>query len=326
MWLMGFGSEPVFDYTAARFRELGAPNIIDVENIIYEDAPSIDYDGRRLRLSSACYGETILTHDDTIYHRLFLRIENLATASSILKDICDAFAAFAFDAPAGTLIVNRPGASACNSSKAGQLKILAEMGFRIPSTIVSLCREALLEFYKTHAVVICKGISGQRTIARILSQGELQSLPHLQQIPIMLQEYIPGFDVRVHCVGIESTSIKIETEFTDYRYAQDAGHHVVFTAIELPPRVWELCWRYMKRERQEFAAFDFRVDAGEWWLLEVNPMPGYSFFDVHCDKAISSNLWSLLSRGYSNHYSPQPIVPFITAQFRPQVRVGVSRR
>jgi D-alanine-D-alanine ligase-like ATP-grasp enzyme len=45
-----------------------------------------------------------------------------------------------------------------------------------------------------------------------------------------------------------------------------------------------------------FTGWDFKIDAaGQYWCLEVNPMPGYGCYDRRCDGAISTELLRYLS-------------------------------
>jgi glutathione synthase/RimK-type ligase-like ATP-grasp enzyme len=179
------------------------------------------------------------------------------------------------------------------------------------------------QFAATEEQTINKGVSGVRTIAKRFSRAWWENLSREIDPPILVQKFIAGFDVRVHCVGIASIALKIESDADDYRYAHRYGKTIEMSAIELPGALKAQCWAHMKAERLEFAAFDFRVCDGQWWLLEVNPMPGFAFFDRQCGGAISRAIWESLKRGYSNLLDCGTH-PFIEAERRPEVDQGYT--
>jgi hypothetical protein len=69
------------------------------------------------------------------------------------------------------------------------------------------------------------------------------------------------------------------------------------------------------------------MNGDDWWLLEVNPMPGFAFFDRNCDLLISEMLHRKLCTGYGSFL---PIEGqrdiYITGDRLPIVDQGSSNR
>jgi hypothetical protein len=321
IFLIGFGSEGVFNYVVSKLSGRPGLHVVDLDQLIYEPDCVVEYSDGKIKISSGarCLA---LSKEDAIYHRVFIRKERDDRVTMRLSKIYNALVALSLDASAAALFINRPLAGALNASKPAQLAKLKRAGFSIPETTVSLERRALSKFLECYVEVISKGISGIRTRAALFEGCELDALPAHLDVPAMLQRYVPGFDVRLHCIGLSAISLKIETGFTDYRYAERFGYELSFSRCETPPDIVDLCWRYMKNERQEFAGFDFKVHEGKWILLEANPMPGFSYFDAKCGGEIVEALWDQLQRGYSNLPNVRPAEVVVPVERRPSVDVG----
>jgi hypothetical protein len=322
--LIGFGSESVFSYTVEKLRQRSDLAVVDLESFIYDDSAGVEYDGRNIEV----HGKNSLSilAGTPIYHRAFIRKETREDAQERLRSFYNALVAFSLDQGQGALLINHPLAGAANTSKAAQLRLLSVVGFLTPETLLSTNRANLELFCRLFPSPISKGASGARTIAGRITIDDMQIGSASQPWPVLLQEYIGGFDVRLHCVGLMSIGLQIRTEYVDYRYAERNGYPIQVEPINAPPDIMEKCWKYMCAEKQEFTAFDFRVSGSNWYLLEVNPMPGYSFFDKLCDGQISKALSQLLSQGYSNLFRPSRETAFVPEERRPQVDIGKPRR
>ncbi len=322
--LLGYGSESVFQYAAEKLaKRIDGVTVIDVEDYIYDENCHFEMQGDVLLLEGRERIE--LAAHTPIYHRFFYRQEADAEAAGRLSKLYRTFVRRSIAIDSGTLLINNPLAGALNSSKPAQLSSLKSLGFRVPETIVSLDGRVLRDFVRRYDRVISKGASSIRTIADIVESADLGSIGNRYSWPVMLQQFIGGYDVRLHQVGLRSIALKIETDHPDYRYAERNGVPIHYGPIEVPPEIFQLCWKYMKTEKQEFVAFDFRVENDVWYLLEANPMPGYSFFDRMCEEQISDALAALLSQGYSNLCTFESHRGFLPPARRPAVDMGAIR-
>ena len=97
-----------------------------------------------------------------------------------------------------------------------------------------------------------------------------------------------GADARVHVVSDEIVAQRLSADTVDYRRGGVMDDLEVF---ELPERIRDLVIAGTRHIGLAFAGWDFKIDSDEhYWCLEVNPMPGYSPYDLRCDGAITRTL------------------------------------
>ncbi|HEV8495733.1 MAG TPA: hypothetical protein VGQ56_02660 [Gemmatimonadaceae bacterium] len=191
-------------------------------------------------------------------------------------------------------VVNRPQAMAANNSKPYQLAQIAGFGFAVPDTIVTTDDEAVRCFRARHGKVIYKSVSGVRSIVSQLAEDELADVANC---PTQFQEYVPGVDVRVHVVGDELLSVRIVCAADDYRYAARSGCEVAMEPVDLPADVAERCRAMAAGMELHLAGIDLRhAPSGEWYCLEVNPSPGFTYFEAITGQPISAAVGELLVR------------------------------
>ena len=148
-----------------------------------------------------------------------------------------------------------------------------------------------LEFLDRYGEAIVKTITGVRGTAMLVTAGHLDDFTSSQG-PIHLQQRIEGFDVRVHLVGEEVFGERIDTTCVDYR---TRGADARYRPISVPDELRQVMISAARGMGLEFTGWDFRVDGrGRWWCLEANPMPGYDWYDLRCDGAISDAVCRLL--------------------------------
>jgi glutathione synthase/RimK-type ligase-like ATP-grasp enzyme len=207
----------------------------------------------------------------------------------------------------GAYVVNRPQAMAANNSKPYQLAQIAGFGFAVPDTLVTTDAIAVREFRKRHGRVIYKSVSGVRSIVSQLDDEE-SALADVANCPTQFQEYIPGVDVRVHVVGDEILSVRIVSGADDYRYASRAGCEVEMEPIDLPAEVSERCRAMAVGMGLHLAGIDLRQRAADdWYCLEVNPSPGFTYYEAVTGQPISEAVAELLVRQdvFSRQLSPE---------------------
>lgn len=182
-------------------------------------------------------------------------------------------------------VVNRSAPQASNGSKPLQAQLIREAGFDVPETLVTSDPDAALAFRDLHGRVIYKSASGARSIVSELRDDDLPRLGRLRWCPVQFQRLVPGRDVRVHCVGGEVFATAIDTTGTDYRYAGDG---TTLTAFALPDGLAERALDLTARLRLEFSGIDLRLGPdGEAWCFEVNPSPGFSYYEEHTGQPIA---------------------------------------
>jgi glutathione synthase/RimK-type ligase-like ATP-grasp enzyme len=193
-----------------------------------------------------------------------------------------------------------------NHSKPYQALLVRKCGLLIPPTLVTNDPEEARRFIdEWGGDVIYKSASGVRSIVRRLGPEQLKRLPLLRHAPSQFQAFIPGDNVRVHTVGERVFATRVRSTAVDYRYAQREGADVQMEAMELPSEVASACLRLADSMGLLFAGIDLKVtDAGEYYCFEVNPSPGFLYYEQYTGQPISTALADLLLQGCGRSTNP----------------------
>lgn len=224
------------------------------------------------------------------------RVEGGAGASPAFEAY-QALETFANTAP--VLVVNRPAAGLSNGSKPYQQALIRRHGFAVPRTLVTTEPAAARRFYEScDGRVIYKSVSYVRSIVRRLGPADLDRLDMVRACPTQFQEFVPGVDVRVHTVGRRVFATEIVTDATDYRYAGREGAERGMRPVELPAAVADRCLRLAADLGLAISGVDLRRRPdGTYYCFEVNPAPGFSFYEQFTGQRIGAAIADLLCRG-----------------------------
>lgn len=194
-------------------------------------------------------------------------------------------------------VINPMRAMAGNNSKPFQAAQIEATGFRIPDTLVTTDPEAAQEFWDRHGRVVYKSLSGVRSIVSQLTLAHRARLSEVAWCPTQFQQYVPGTDVRVHVVGESLFACEIVSDADDYRYAGRQGLAVDMRACELPPECASKCLVLSRALGLPLAGIDLRrTPDGRWYCFEVNPSPGFTYFQIHTGQPIDHAVADLLLR------------------------------
>ncbi len=200
------------------------------------------------------------------------------------------------------LVVNRPTAMATNNSKPFQTAVIRRHGFEVPPTLITNDPAAARDFQERHGQVIYKSISSVRSIVSRLAPEQLSRLEDVVWCPTQFQRQIEGTDYRVHVVGTEVFPCEIVSEADDYRYARREGLSLELRARELPPEVAERSRALAAALGLSFAGVDLRhTPEGRWYCFEVNPSPGFTFYEPDEDPFIADAVARLLLHATLQH-------------------------
>jgi hypothetical protein len=191
------------------------------------------------------------------------------------------------------VVVNRPSAGRSNGSKPFQMQRLAAAGFDVPPWILAPRAEDVIAFTGRclHGAVH-KTCSGLRSPVRRPDRQLLEAL-EAGAAPALLQEYVPGSDVRVHVVGERWFATEIRGAGLDYRYDYDGA---VYVPVDPPEEVVHACVQMAREESLLLAGLDFRVEPrGRWWCLESNPVPTFVPYEMSTGQAIAAAVVELLA-------------------------------
>jgi glutathione synthase/RimK-type ligase-like ATP-grasp enzyme len=96
-------------------------------------------------------------------------------------------------------------------------------------------------------------------------------------------------------VGDDVFPARIESGADDYRYASRQGSTVEMTACTLPADILARCRQVSARLQLPLAGIDLRMTPdGEWYCLEVNPSPAFTYYQSKTYQPISETFTQLL--------------------------------
>jgi glutathione synthase/RimK-type ligase-like ATP-grasp enzyme len=198
------------------------------------------------------------------------------------------------------LVLNRPAAMATNTSKPYQATLIRDCGFPVPETLITTDPEAVREFRDRHGEVIYKSISSTRSVVSRVGPEQMSRLDDLHWCPTQFQEYVPGIDHRVHVIGEEVFACEILSNADDFRYASPQEGATEMRARELPADCVARCRALAAHLELPFAGIDLRLTPdGEWYCFEVNPAPGFTFFQDATGQRIDEAVARFLMAGPS---------------------------
>jgi glutathione synthase/RimK-type ligase-like ATP-grasp enzyme len=197
---------------------------------------------------------------------------------------------------APTRVVNRTAPMTTNGSKPLQAQMIQAAGFAVADTLVTNDPEAVREFRASKRRIVCKSTSGVRSIVREVSDDDMQRLDQIRWCPVQFQEFIPGTDVRVHVVDTRVFATRITSASTDYRYAAREGEPAQLDPLELPTDIAARTVAMAAALKLPFAGIDLRITPdGTAYCFEVNPSPGFSYYEARTGQPIAAAVASYLA-------------------------------
>lgn len=201
------------------------------------------------------------------------------------------------------------------SSKMTQVKIAQELGMRVPATCFSNRKSDILSFASDFDNIVLKSIDNGCVCLNDkdeylfytakTSYSEIKDLPEemFGQTVNFVQNYIEkDFELRITVVcdkvfacRIDSQDMDEDKGKTDWRQGYDQGmRHSVF---DLPDKISDFCFRYLKRMHLNFGCFDFIVTPdGEYVFLECNPNGQWLWIEEETGMKISEAIADALIR------------------------------
>ena len=192
-------------------------------------------------------------------------------------------------------VVNRIGGGMSNNSKPYQSLLLARAGLTVPATLVTSDPDAARAFQAEHGDVIYKSASGIRSIVRRLGPEQLARLAFLRNGPAQFQAFVPG-----HNVGCTPSATRSSPPGSRPRQSTTATPAATGStsrwADDPAPAVEDACLRAARELDLLFAGIDLKeTPDGEYVCFEVNPCPGFIYYERHTGQPISAALADLLN-------------------------------
>lgn len=206
--------------------------------------------------------------------------------------------------------VNHPDRIRIAESKPLQLKLAAELGFRIPRTLVTNDPEEVRRFSAANpGGIIYKPLnsgfilSRQRLCyTRSLSARDLEQIDLIRNAPGIFQENIrKKVELRVTIIGEQVFATEIHSQALaegkdDWRQANvEALPHFPHT---LPKEIEDFCKAFLDRCGLVYGAMDMIVDPrGEYVFLENNPSGQFGWIEGKTGVPLTATLAKMLIAG-----------------------------
>jgi glutathione synthase/RimK-type ligase-like ATP-grasp enzyme len=270
-WLARLGADVTFVSHAAIART----------RVVYRSTPAPTYD-------LTCDGHSICLDDVTAaYLRPYdPRDYESPAAGATAPVVHEMMSAWAEHTPA--LVINRPWAEATNHSKLYQAMRIAKAGFAVPESLVTNDRDHARAFAARHGSLIYKSMSAVRSVVRELDVAALDRIRDMG--PVLFQRRVKGANVRVHVVAEWTAACAIASDAVDYRYGAASAE-----PCTIPDDIAARCVALARDLGLAIAGLD--LIAGEdrrWYCLEVNPNPGFSYYDIAREEPIARRVAELL--------------------------------
>jgi glutathione synthase/RimK-type ligase-like ATP-grasp enzyme len=189
------------------------------------------------------------------------------------------------------VVINRASASTSNDSKLYQAYVAQSFGFATPRTLVTTDSASARAFYDAcGGRVIYKSLSSVRSIVhRLTLEDFAERIKRLPNCPTQFQEVVDGVDVRVHVVGDEIFATEVISSADDYRYARRQGASLDLRPVEIPASIADACRAFTRSLGLVLSGIDLRrTQDDRYYCFEVNPSPGFIFYEANTGQQISS--------------------------------------
>ncbi len=210
------------------------------------------------------------------------------------------------------LWINHPLRVRAASQKIYQLQKAKEVGFNIPSTLVTNQPKDLKEFYDKHKEtgIIVKPLSfpiaeGQQeyyafSTARV-TEKDIGHMEEVQYSPTLFQEEVPKkYELRITVVGNKVFPCKIDSQISsktelDWRFFEP-GKPVPHEATSIPLEIEKKCVKIVKSLGLKFGAIDMIYTPDEKYVfLEINPSGMWGWIEELTGLPISKAIAQLLA-------------------------------
>lgn len=209
-------------------------------------------------------------------------------------------------------VPSKPSVDRFAHNKMKQLSLAAELGFRIPRTLITNSPDGFLDFYSECSGCVVTKALAQKMIfrngepygayTRVVRRRDAAGYRALRYAPMILQEYIPKqVELRVTVVGSRIFAAKIHSQASratrhDWRHNQHDP--TIYAPDALPPAVETLCFHLVRALGLCFGAIDLILTPeGEYVFLEVNPNGQWGWIQHLTGLSIGDAIAELLIRG-----------------------------
>ena len=199
--------------------------------------------------------------------------------------------------------MNHPTYDDAASRKARQLRVAAEVGLKVPRTLITSDPSRARQFVDDAGAgrVIFKTFSCTHAIwreTRLLKPEDIAHLDSVQVAPVIFQEFVPAeCDIRITAVGGQLFPAAIRSVARDglIDFRMSVGDAAV-SAEQLPQAIADKLLKLLKRLGLVYGAIDLRrTPDGEYYFFEVNTAGEFLFIEDRTKQPIAQAIADWLS-------------------------------
>ncbi|PWI21273.1 hypothetical protein DF281_13145 [Kurthia zopfii] len=203
---------------------------------------------------------------------------------------------------AGGIGLTRPSIIRKADNKVIQLGIASAIGFKLPNSLITN-EDLVAKSFTSSNKTIVKPIS----VGKILSSNSVgfiqtnivkatSEIKGLSNSPAYFQFYQPkDYEVRLTIVNEVFFGVRIDSSNKiDWR-KEDAV--LKYSKIDIPSDIAGKCLKMMCQLELKFAAFDFIVNNGDYFFLELNANGQWLWLEEELDIDISTEIMNVLVSG-----------------------------
>ena len=198
-------------------------------------------------------------------------------------------------------------------NKIYQLSLAQDLGFLIPSSIITNDVKDFYGFCKKNDCIVKPIMSGQigwPEMHKVIFTSKLEHEPEDKEInfcPTYIQKRIEKeCDIRLTIVGKYNFAVAIDSQRnsetrTDWRKGENL---LIHRQIEMPRDLIEKSFRMLSILGLQYGAFDFILDkTGKYYFLEVNPNGQWAWIECQTGCDISGAIAKQLLKGEHEEYN-----------------------
>ena len=265
--VIGSSSDKVIQFFAKNLQQSAKKSFCLIDQDLFGNEVHVDDCGWRLASGRSVRHECV----SGVWNRLL----SLEDDDQSVKHQIERFACYLMD-EVYCQVLNRPKHGMSNHAKQYQIGIIETVKLKKIESYICANDRLSWGFYRQ--ALIRKSMSSIRSIVDCVAEDE--KFLWVQE-PELFQRYISGLNLRVHVLGEIVIACSCESSYVDYRY----GNDVYISRIQLPKWLEQECIDINKQLALPFTGIDIIKSDDNYYLLEVNPAPGYAYFDV--DSSIS---------------------------------------
>lgn len=203
------------------------------------------------------------------------------------------------------------------NNKLKDLALAQSLGFRIPATMVTSSKAALVEFRKVHGEIITKTL---RKIVRIKTEERITSGSGTQlvtddHIALMNDHFLPSlfqeklekaYEIRVFCLGdqlfpmaiFSQNDARTSLDFRNYN-REKPNRNIPF---RLPAEIAARIRDFLQQSGMDTGSIDIvRTISGEYVFLEINPVGQFGWVSSNCNYYLEKKVARHLAQLYHLH-------------------------